>query len=274
MEAAKIQLPNEHETYLTTLYGKALDAGVSHSILHDTYAAQAVRQIDFDFRKLKLPSGGEVTLPLRAKHLDAWVREFLAQHERASVLHLGCGLDSRVFRIDPPPSVRWFDVDKPEVIALRKRLYPAHRSCELIAGSVTDPNLLERVPREQPVLVVAEGLVMYLSPADGVSLFRRVSERFSSGELVLDAYGSWTTRAITWASKRSPTPVSLPWAIDDPRLLEREVPRLRLIDAVPFLTLPELVARMAHTRPQRAFYRLLGAVPRLRNSIVHLRYQF
>jgi hypothetical protein len=27
----------------------------------------------------------------------------------ATVLHLGCGLDSRVFRIDPPPTVRWFD---------------------------------------------------------------------------------------------------------------------------------------------------------------------
>jgi O-methyltransferase involved in polyketide biosynthesis len=274
MDAAKIRPPNEHATYLTTLYGKALDAGASRSILHDTYAAQAVRQIDFDFHALKMPNGGEVTLPLRAKHLDGWAREFIAQQPRCTVLHLGCGLDSRVFRVDPPASVHWIDIDQPEVIALRQRLYPARRGYELSAGSVTDPSVLERAPRAQPVLVVAEGLIMYLPRAAGVSLFRRICERFPSGQFALDAYGSWTTRAITWASKLSPTPVSLPWGIDDPHLLEREVPRLQLMEAVPFLTMPELVSRMAHTRAQRALYRLLGAVPRLRDSILHLRYRF
>ena len=100
-------------------------ARVENSILGDTFADEIVQKIDFDFKKLHLPSGGAITLPMRAKHLDGWTREFLAAHPSATVLNLGCGLDSRVFRIDPPATVRWYDVDLPDVIELRKRLYPS-----------------------------------------------------------------------------------------------------------------------------------------------------
>ena len=40
------------------------------------------------------------------------------------MVQLGCGMDSRVYRVDPPPSVRWFDLDYPEVVDLRRRIYP------------------------------------------------------------------------------------------------------------------------------------------------------
>ena len=58
MEAKKIRLTKEKETYLSTLYGKALDAAVEHPILGDRFAADAVALIDYDFRELKLPNGG------------------------------------------------------------------------------------------------------------------------------------------------------------------------------------------------------------------------
>jgi O-methyltransferase involved in polyketide biosynthesis len=67
---------------------------------------------------LKLPSGAAISLPVRAKHLDGWTREFLAAHPRSTVLHLGCGLDTRVYRVDPPAGARWYDVDLPAVIEL------------------------------------------------------------------------------------------------------------------------------------------------------------
>jgi O-methyltransferase involved in polyketide biosynthesis len=73
-------------------------------------------------KKLKLASGSEVTLPMRAKHLDGWPREFLAAHPLAIVLNLGTGLDSPVLRIDPAAPVLWYDVDMPDVIDLRRKL--------------------------------------------------------------------------------------------------------------------------------------------------------
>jgi len=150
MEASKVRLTKEKETYLATLYGKAQDAGVADSILGDRFAAEAVARIDYDFEALKLPKGAEITLPLRARHFDGWTREFLAAHPEATVLHLGCGLDSRVYRVNPGPKVRWIDVDMPDVIALRAQLYPSREGYRCIGTSVTDLAWLDAVPGTRP----------------------------------------------------------------------------------------------------------------------------
>jgi O-methyltransferase involved in polyketide biosynthesis len=283
MEPEKIRLTRQHETYLSTLYGKALDSRAAHPILGDTFADDVVRRIDFDFARLNLPSGGAITLPVRAKHLDAWTREFLAVHPVATVLHVGCGLDSRVFRIDPAATVRWYDVDLPDVIELRRRLYLERPDYTMIASSVTDLRWLDQIPRDRPAIAVAEGLVVYLPEADAVALFRRITEQFPAGQLIFDTYSRLTVRilnlAVRLASLRSKSTaagalVHLPWGIDDPHMLERQVPRLKLVTAVPFLTMPELVQRLSTTRLQTALYHLLERFAWYRNSMLHLRYEF
>jgi O-methyltransferase involved in polyketide biosynthesis len=188
MEPGKVRLTKEKETYLITLYGKALDSRTENPILGDTFADAVVRKIDFDFEKLKSPKGAEVSLPVRAKHFDQWTREFLAAHPASTVLNLGCGLDSRVFRIDPPPGVRWYDVDLPDVIDLRKQLYPECHDCVLISSSVTDPGWLDGIPADRPVIVVAEGLLQYLSEHEVIALFSRITGKFPGGQIIFDAY--------------------------------------------------------------------------------------
>jgi O-methyltransferase involved in polyketide biosynthesis len=199
------------------------------------------------------------------------------------VLHLGCGLDSRVFRIDPPATVRWYDVDLPDVIELRRRLYPERHDYEMIRASVTDLHWLDGIPADRPVLVVAEGLVQYLSEKDAVALFNRITEQFPSGQIIFDVYSRLTVRLINLAVRlitlRSKptvtgTRVFLPWGIGDPRELEKQVPRLRLVTAVPFLTMPELVALLLHSRVQSMVYRVLGHFAWYRRSMQHLRYEF
>lgn len=281
MEVEKVRLTNESETYLLTLYGKALDSRAKHPILGDTFADEVVHRIDFDFEKLKLPKGGAITLPIRAKHLDMWTREFLAANPHSTVLHLGCGLDSRVFRIDPPATVRWYDIDLPEVIELRRRLYPERHDYEMIATSVTDLHWLDNIPADRPVIVVAEGLVMYLPEQDGVALFKRITEQFSSGQIIFDAYSRLTVRMINTvarliAVRSKPTAAGtrlfLPWGIDHE--LEKQVPHLRIVTTIPFLTMPELVQLLSHSRIQAKLYDLLGRFGWYRRSMQHVRYEF
>jgi O-methyltransferase involved in polyketide biosynthesis len=47
----------------------------------------------------------------RAATFDLLTTRFLADHPDAVVLQVGCGMDSRAFRVNPPASVQWFDVD-------------------------------------------------------------------------------------------------------------------------------------------------------------------
>ncbi len=55
--------------------------------------------------------------------------------------------------------VRWFDVDLPQVIALRRQLHSESETYRLVGSSVTDPGWLNEFPTDGPVLIVAEGLL-------------------------------------------------------------------------------------------------------------------
>src|ERR1700759_1151484 len=82
-----------------------------------------------------LPASNQYQVVLRAKQLDDWCADFLQRHRDAIVLHLGCGLDGRVFRLGAPNL--WFDVDQPGVIELRRRLYDDTEHYRMIGSSVT-----------------------------------------------------------------------------------------------------------------------------------------
>jgi O-methyltransferase involved in polyketide biosynthesis len=274
MDTPKIRLAKEKETYLATLYGKALDTAVERPILNDRFAAEAVARIDYDFKELKLPQGGEISLPLRARHFDQWTRAFLAAHPDATVLHLGCGLDTRVYRIDPGPQVRWYDIDFPDVIALRAQLYPPREGYRPIGSSVTDLAWLDTVPGDTPVLVVAEGLMMYLREQDGVALLRRIVAQFPGGRIAFDGYSRTMVSLVSRLATVRGAQVELLWGVADPHDLERQVPRLRLAEDVAFLTIPELAERVSKGPLSWAASRLIGRLPFYRNLVRHLCYEF
>lgn len=157
MEAEKVHLTKEKETSLITLYSRALESRSKDPVLQDEAAGEAIRRIDYDFGRLKLRKVLALSIAIRAKQFDLWTSQYLAETPDATVLHLGCGLDSRNFRLNPNASVRWFDVDYPEVIEVRRRLYPERVGYHMIGSSLTDPGFLDEVPTDRPAMIVARG---------------------------------------------------------------------------------------------------------------------
>ena len=232
MSIDKIRLTPEKETMLGTLYGRALESRSPTPLLRDEHAERAVSMIDYDFTKLGVSAMVVTSVALRARQFDRWTAAYLAQHPDAVVLHLGCGLDSRVYRVDPPPTVSWFDVDYPDVIELRQRLYPARESYQMIGSSVLGPGWLENVPRDRPAITVAEGLSMYLPKPEGMPLFARLVTHFGTGELAFDCFSRFAVRFGKLNPVVRRTGAKLEWGIDDPRELERSIPGLRLVEAL------------------------------------------
>lgn len=230
MSREKIDLRGVKETLLITLYGKAGESRMPDSLLKDRFAAEVVDRIDYDFSRLKMRPDDLVGLAIRAYRIDQWTRAFIDAHEQAVVLHLGCGLDSRIFRIAPPATVRWFDVDYPEVIALRRRLYPAQPEATMIASSVTDPAWREQLPSAGPALIIAEGLLMYLSEAAVKDLLGALTHRMGGGELVFDGFNRLGARLAAASRMVRATGATFGWTLESPRELERLVPGLRLVE--------------------------------------------
>src|SRR3954471_21762654 len=181
------ELVGVQKTLTPVLKAKALDNRLPDPILGDRYAEQAMRRLDPDYDNRRFGSSqvGLVAV-MRAKAHDDWARSFLADHPDAVVLHLGCGLDARVYRIDPPVTVDWYDRDSPAVIELRQQFLPPREHHSLIGSSVTDLTWLDRVPHDRPALVIGEGLVPYLTETDVRRLLTTVVEAFPTGQIQVD----------------------------------------------------------------------------------------
>ena len=242
-------------TNLVTLYLRAYESRSRHPVLGDHTAAEAVDRIDYDFKRIhrtSLPAGNQYLVALRAKQLDDWCVDFLARHPDAVVLHLGCGLDGRAFRLAPAPSVLWFDVDRPAVIELRRRLYDDTDGYRMIGSSVTDPQWLDHVPTGRPTLVVAEGLLMYLQESEVRQLLERLTDRFDSGELQFD-----TLSRLAPLLSKVLTKGIIKWGIRNVRDLETWNPRLRFLEQTPVLAgYPKI-----ESTPLRWIYKLHAATP-------------
>ncbi|MGF7160951.1 O-methyltransferase involved in polyketide biosynthesis [Rhodoligotrophos appendicifer] len=226
----RVKLTGARETLLITLYAKALESRSNHSVLKDHYADEAVRRLDYDFAKLAMGASNNLGLALRAKWFDDRTADFIARNPKPIILNLGCGLDTRVLRVSPPPSVRWFDVDFPDVIELRRSVIPERRGCSMIASSVTDPGWLEHVPNNAPAMIVAEGLLPYIKQRDVLSLLRRLIRHFPSGELAFDAYNALGLRLIAMTPAVRATGAELYWTLEGPEDLEHDVPGLRFLE--------------------------------------------
>jgi O-methyltransferase involved in polyketide biosynthesis len=149
--------------------------------LGDRAAAEAVARIDYDFERIHRsarPWANQFLVALRAKKLDVWTTDFLRRRPDAVVLHLGCGLDTRAFRVNPPSTVQWYDLDQPGVIELRRKLYDENNAYRMIGWSVTDRGWMDQIPTDRPTLVVAEREVR--------ELLARLTARCGNGELLFD----------------------------------------------------------------------------------------
>ncbi|HEX7371020.1 MAG TPA: SAM-dependent methyltransferase, partial [Rhodanobacteraceae bacterium] len=97
----------------------------------------------------------------------------------ATVLNLAAGLDTRPYRLDLPKSLRWLHVDMPDMLGhFREQMADATPRCnvEFIAADLRDANTRREVCLQAaapaPILVITEGLLVYLSPDDVAALAR------------------------------------------------------------------------------------------------------
>ncbi|MFI6177673.1 class I SAM-dependent methyltransferase [Nonomuraea sp. NPDC051191] len=258
------------ETLLLTLHARALDAGSPGAILGDRLSAELAARIDYDFGRLKVKPDLVATTALRAKKLDDAVRAFVAARPGCVVIDLGCGLDTRMWRCDPPPGVDWYDVDFPEVVALRAECLPG--GSHLVGADLTSSGRLADVPGDRPAMIVAEGLLPFMPGDSFAAMARDLTRHFPSGELAINGY----TRFAAWAMKYHPSikalGVKAAQGFDDPREPESWGAGLELAEEQLLVRAPEVAG---FPQPLRALTRLTALSTALsRQGARVLRYRF
>ncbi len=225
------------ETLLIPLYVRALESKRPDALLVDDKATAFVAEHEAELarvKQIKMDDEDRVTLVLRNRELDRHAKAFMARCPRAVVVHIGCGLDSRFERVDDG-LVDWYDLDLPEVIALRRELLGEETDrYHLLATSVFETAWMDTVSarRPRPVLFLAEGVFMYFDERRVRALVRTLRERFPGSELVFDALAPWMVRANNlrlWLSG-SPIDARYRWGLRRGRDVEKWSEGVRLLE--------------------------------------------
>ncbi|MFJ1459616.1 class I SAM-dependent methyltransferase [Nocardia sp. N2S4-5] len=244
MSKEAVRLGAVQETLLIPLYGRALDARARRPVLGDEKAVELVERIEYDFTGFRGPSlSGSV---LRTSIFDAWVQRFLAEHPDGTVIELGAGLNTRSDRLDNGRA-RWFDLDLPDTMALRRTFFDDTDRVSTIAGSILDTDWFDRIAATGgPYFFVSEAVLLYFEEEQVRAVVRQLADRFSGSMFAIDTGG----RAMMDNQERNPVfravSARMRWTCEDPASLASW--GLTLLDSRTFATpQPEL----ARTWPWR-----------------------
>lgn len=215
-----VKLSSVNETLLIPLYGKAL-MSKSNKIIKDKKAEEIINTINYDFSKLKIAKKIQIFMSLRAAIIDDYTDCYIKNNPGCIVLHLGCGLDSRVMRVKRRAKC-WYDLDFPNVMELKTNYFYEDDYYKMIGSSVTDFNWMSQINYSgEPVLVIAEGLLMYLNENEVKNLLIALKRKFTGAEIIFDAFSKSTVRLSKYQPSLSKTKAQVLWGFDKPTDVEK-----------------------------------------------------
>jgi O-methyltransferase involved in polyketide biosynthesis len=267
MRKEKAKLTGVPETMLIPIRARYLESKKANGIISDPKSIEILDQIAYNFSgKKEVSKGTQIGVSIRTEILDEQTNRFLAEHPGAVVVNLGCGLDTRFHRLDNG-SVQWFDLDVPEAIELRKKFFDETDRFKLVPKSVTDFSWLEIIPKDKPLLFVAEGVLMYFTEDEVKELLGKIGSTFPASEMLFEAMSPWIAKRTDKHPDVNKYDAQFKWGIKTGAELEGWKQGISFIEEWHY------VGR--HTDDRFPFIlRLLALIPAFRKGmkIVHIRF--
>ena len=182
----KIKLSGVPETMLQTVYARAKENN-GRGAIHDAKAEELIEKLDYDFSLADKDTAMRSGVIARTIVLDKLTKSWLASHPGAVVIDIACGLDTRCYRM--AGYAHWYNLDLPETMAVREKLLPESGTISQIAMSAMDDwggEISKLSEQNVPVLIVIEGLTMYLNAKDVQQIFAVISSRFSQATIFVE----------------------------------------------------------------------------------------
>jgi O-methyltransferase involved in polyketide biosynthesis len=217
---------NESKTLFIPLYGKA--AMSKDGFYEDNKAEEIIEKVSFDFASIDKSKRLAIYMTMRAMQFDEITRSFISEYPNDIIITLGCGLDSRVARVEHK-NCKWYDLDFPEVITIRKNFYVETDKFRMIPSSVTELSWLDRIEYDNGnVLIIAEGLTMYLTEYEMKALFEAFKSKFRRTFFVFDAYSSFAAKMSKYKNPVNSVNAKIRFAMDNSDFFEQDSIACRL----------------------------------------------
>lgn len=196
MQTTKIkpELNGVTETMLQSFYARAQYSKSKRHKFYDAKAVELVEKIDYDFSKAAGDSVMSTGVIARTIVFDELVKRFIDENSDCTVVNIACGLDTRVYRADNG-RITWYNLDLPEVIALREQIFQESGRISTISGSAVSDAWTEKVKIRGRMLFIIEGLTMYLTANEVDRLLHVIHDCFDNAYVMMECISPlWVSR--------------------------------------------------------------------------------
>ena len=218
----KIEKNTVQETLVIPLYSRKLCTELYPNLFQDETAVRLIDQIDYDFSEVEKNSHslmqrfGSLEVAMRQYDLAFEVRDYLKDHPNAAVVNLGCGLDGTGRSCDNG-SCKIYNLDLPDVIAVRNELLPAGEREENIPCNLNDTEWFSQIDASGGAVFFASGVFYYFLTEQVKALVQKMADAFPGGVLVFDAANRTAVKMIakTWLKSAKIQDVGAYFAVSD-----------------------------------------------------------
>ena len=218
------------ETLVIPLYARALCTRRFPHRFSDPLSVELLERLDYGFSTLEQASGGlmqtfgAMEAAMRQSDLAWEVKDYLRDYPRATVVNLGCGLDQTGRSCDNG-QCRIYNIDLPDVIAVRDSLLPAGEREKNLAADLNDLTWFDAIdtPAEDGAVFFAAGVFYYFRTEQVRALCTAMAERFPGGRLIFDDAGPAAVKLMlkTWVRQAGIRDVGAYFSVQD---AEKELP--------------------------------------------------
>ena len=222
----KIRLSGVPETMLQTVYARAKESR-GRGAIHDAKAEEIIEKLDYDFSLADKDTAMHSGVIARTIVLDRLTKAWLGAHPGAVVVNIACGLDTRCYRMSG--YAYWYNLDLPETMAVREKLLPESGTISQIAMSAMDDWGGEIKEQNTPVLIIIEGLTMYLTETDVQQIFTVISNRFSKATVFVETMNPMIVKRFKEKSIDASN-AKFTWGVKNGEALAELLPDFRFVE--------------------------------------------
>lgn len=207
-----------NKTMYIPLYGKYY-VSKKGIILNDKKAEEIWNKEGFELKGKSKSKWLAYFMGMRSATFDEWTKQKADELADSVVIHIGCGLDSRVLRVGTEDH-KWYDVDFLDVINERKLHYLETETYSMIEGDARNPEWLSKIPERKSAVVIIEGVSMYLKSDEIVNLIDSLNNHFEKFVLLMDCYTEMSAKISKYKNPINDVGVTNVYGIDNPKIYE------------------------------------------------------
>lgn len=222
-----LQFGDIQETALIPLAIKASETARSNARIKDLKAKEIIDALGVDVSKFD-PFLSHEGVVARTILYREQLKELLKAYPDAVCINLGCGFDDKFSQVDNG-SVRWFDVDLPDQIAVRRKVYEDRERCVMLEGNALNGDWARSIPKTDMVIVVMEGVLEYFSKEQVKTCLNMLCDSFPHGYLLAELHSPFLEKNSKHHDAVKNTNATFGWGTKSGREYLALEPRMTLV---------------------------------------------